>query len=239
MYTDVLNESSLERDDSFEGSRHGSHNSGMTSGTGQWRQSHVLETYQDPTHDAGDGCNDHFTWGSANEPVPSLADAVNGLREALAAAPERREVDFAQGLAKGTWLPEEDRILVAYVANFGPKQWNRLQAKGLLKRNGKSCRLRWVNQLKPGLQVGHWEFRTVRSSATPGRLPSQYSDTRYALRSQRNMHGKGCKRCTETEERLVIQLQVSHRRTPACDWASICLNLKTDGGWERVAEDYG
>ena len=64
-------------------------------------------------------------------------------------------MDFSQGLAKGTWLPEEDRILVAYVANFGPKQWNTLHTKGLLKRNGKSCRLRWVNQLKPGLQVDH------------------------------------------------------------------------------------
>ena len=157
-YTDPLNESSLERDDSFGGSRRGSHDSRLTSGTGQWRQSHVLETYQDPKQNAGDGCNGHFTWGSVNEPLPSLADAVNGLREALAAAPERREMDFAQGLAKGTWLPEEDMILVAYVANFGQKQWNNLQAKGLLKRNGKSCRLRWVNQLRPGLQVGHSEF---------------------------------------------------------------------------------
>lgn len=217
MYTDLLNKSSLERDDSFLGTRHGYHDSGVASSTGRWEQSYVLETYQDPENNAGDGCNGHFTWGGANEPVPSLADAVNGLREALAAAPERREVDFVQGLAKGTWLPEEDRILVAYVANFGPKQWNNLQAKGLLKRNGKSCRLRWVNQLKPGLQVGHLEFWSVLVRYRRCRRRYQQylvdslptSDTGHTLWSQRNMHGKGCKRFTEAEERLVIQLQVS------------------------------
>eukprot|EP00850_Spirogloea_muscicola_P017618 SM000153S01607 [mRNA] locus=s153:269998:271376:+ [translate_table: standard] len=72
-----------------------------------------------------------------------------------------RQVDAA-GIAKGTWLPEEDRILIAYVERHGPKDWNALLNKGLLKRNGKSCRLRWVNQLQPGLQRGHHGKGTKR-----------------------------------------------------------------------------
>ncbi|GJP31405.1 hypothetical protein CLOM_g12042 [Closterium sp. NIES-68] len=56
------------------------------------------------------------------------------------------------GLAKGTWLPEEDRVLMQYVGSYGPRNWGALRARGLLRRSGKSCRLRWVNQLKPGLQ---------------------------------------------------------------------------------------
>eukprot|EP00850_Spirogloea_muscicola_P004614 SM000020S05964 [mRNA] locus=s20:162966:164788:+ [translate_table: standard] len=72
-----------------------------------------------------------------------------------------RQVDAA-GIAKGTWLPEEDRILIAYVERHGPKDWNALLTKGLLKRNGKSCRLRWVNQLQPGLQRGHHGKGTKR-----------------------------------------------------------------------------
>ncbi|CAI5516684.1 unnamed protein product [Closterium sp. Naga37s-1] len=57
-----------------------------------------------------------------------------------------------RGLAKGTWLPEEDGVLMEYVRCHGPRNWGALRARGLLRRSGKSCRLRWVNQLKPGLQ---------------------------------------------------------------------------------------
>eukprot|EP00850_Spirogloea_muscicola_P013817 SM000096S24846 [mRNA] locus=s96:15153:16510:+ [translate_table: standard] len=39
-----------------------------------------------------------------------------------------RQVDAA-GIAKGTWLPEEDRILIAYVERHGPKDWNALLTK--------------------------------------------------------------------------------------------------------------
>ncbi|CAI5992401.1 unnamed protein product [Closterium sp. NIES-65] len=57
-----------------------------------------------------------------------------------------------EGLSKGTWLPEEDRVLMEYVECYGAKNWGNLVTRGLLRRSGKSCRLRWVNQLKPGLQ---------------------------------------------------------------------------------------
>ncbi|CAI5997248.1 unnamed protein product, partial [Closterium sp. NIES-64] len=39
-----------------------------------------------------------------------------------------------------------------YVECYGAKNWGNLVTRGLLRRSGKSCRLRWVNQLKPGLQ---------------------------------------------------------------------------------------
>eukprot|EP00897_Mesotaenium_endlicherianum_P006694 jgi/Mesen1/6052/ME000308S05247 len=89
---------------------------------------------------------------AAGQAPPALAHALRDVLS-LGANPERRPVDLHQGVAKGTWLPEEDKILIAYVAHHGPKDWNKLQTRGLLKRNGKSCRLRWVNQLKPGLQI--------------------------------------------------------------------------------------
>ncbi|CAI5478792.1 unnamed protein product [Closterium sp. Yama58-4] len=47
---------------------------------------------------------------------------------------------------------EEDGVLMEYVRCHGPRNWGALRARGLLRRPGKSCRLRWVNQLKPGLQ---------------------------------------------------------------------------------------
>ncbi|KAK8947472.1 Transcription factor GAMYB [Platanthera zijinensis] len=41
-----------------------------------------------------------------------------------------------------------------YVAKHGPLDWSSIRSKGLLPRTGKSCRLRWVNKLKPGLKTG-------------------------------------------------------------------------------------
>ncbi|XP_020579779.1 transcription factor MYB52-like [Phalaenopsis equestris] len=50
--------------------------------------------------------------------------------------------------ARGHWRPEEDSKLKALVSIYGPQNWN-LIAEKLNGRSGKSCRLRWFNQLDP------------------------------------------------------------------------------------------
>ncbi|KAL1195508.1 Transcription factor MYB56 [Cardamine amara subsp. amara] len=50
--------------------------------------------------------------------------------------------------SRGHWRPTEDAKLKELVAQFGPQNWN-LIAHHLLGRSGKSCRLRWFNQLDP------------------------------------------------------------------------------------------
>ncbi|XP_022743069.1 transcription factor MYB1-like [Durio zibethinus] len=52
---------------------------------------------------------------------------------------------------KGTWSPEEDAILSELVSKFGPRNWS-LIARGIAGRSGKSCRLRWCNQLDPAVK---------------------------------------------------------------------------------------
>nr|XP_011464938.1 PREDICTED: transcription factor MYB44-like isoform X2 [Fragaria vesca subsp. vesca] len=49
---------------------------------------------------------------------------------------------------RGHWRPAEDSKLKQLVAQFGPQNWN-LIAEHLDGRSGKSCRLRWFNQLDP------------------------------------------------------------------------------------------
>lgn len=58
------------------------------------------------------------------------------------------------GWRKGPWTAEEDRLLVAYVNAHGEGRWNNVARLAGLKRNGKSCRLRWVNYLRPDLKRG-------------------------------------------------------------------------------------
>ncbi|KAL1539441.1 transcription factor CSA-like [Salvia divinorum] len=50
--------------------------------------------------------------------------------------------------ARGHWRPAEDTKLKELVALHGPQNWN-LIAEKLEGRSGKSCRLRWFNQLDP------------------------------------------------------------------------------------------
>ncbi|XXG84577.1 hypothetical protein AAC387_Pa10g2069 [Persea americana] len=58
-------------------------------------------------------------------------------------------------LRRGPWTMEEDLILVNYIANHGEGRWNSLARCAGLKRTGKSCRLRWLNYLRPDVVRGN------------------------------------------------------------------------------------
>ncbi|KAI3958401.1 hypothetical protein MKW98_011089 [Papaver atlanticum] len=55
---------------------------------------------------------------------------------------------------KGLWSPEEDQRLRNYVLRHGHGCWSTISIRAGLQRNGKSCRLRWINYLRPGLRRG-------------------------------------------------------------------------------------
>ncbi|KAF3322386.1 Myb-related protein Myb4 [Carex littledalei] len=59
-----------------------------------------------------------------------------------------------QGLKKGPWTPEEDKILVDYIQTHGHGSWRSLPKLAGLSRCGKSCRLRWTNYLRPDIKRG-------------------------------------------------------------------------------------
>ncbi|KAG0448944.1 hypothetical protein HPP92_002091 [Vanilla planifolia] len=60
-------------------------------------------------------------------------------------SPEEGQLRFC---GRGHWRPTEDSKLRELVAIYGPQNWN-LIAEKLEGRSGKSCRLRWFNQLDP------------------------------------------------------------------------------------------
>ncbi|KAI7732328.1 hypothetical protein M8C21_010067 [Ambrosia artemisiifolia] len=57
-------------------------------------------------------------------------------------------------IKKGLWSPEEDEKLFNYINRFGVGSWTSVPLLAGLERCGKSCRLRWVNYLRPGLKRG-------------------------------------------------------------------------------------
>ncbi|KAK8959548.1 Transcription factor MYB44 [Platanthera guangdongensis] len=73
----------------------------------------------------------------------SAKNGLNGENEGA-----EHEVGHSRVCARGHWRPAEDSKLRDLVAQYGPQNWN-LIAQKLHGRSGKSCRLRWFNQLDP------------------------------------------------------------------------------------------
>uniref|UniRef100_A0A0D6R884 Uncharacterized protein n=1 Tax=Araucaria cunninghamii TaxID=56994 RepID=A0A0D6R884_ARACU len=59
------------------------------------------------------------------------------------------------GLNRGAWTAEEDLILSEFIRIHGDGGWRNLPRRAGLKRCGKSCRLRWLNYLRPDIKRGN------------------------------------------------------------------------------------
>ncbi|VFQ65882.1 unnamed protein product [Cuscuta campestris] len=57
---------------------------------------------------------------------------------------------------KGAWTKEEDERLTSYIKAHGEGCWRSLPKAAGLLRCGKSCRLRWINYLRPDLKRGNF-----------------------------------------------------------------------------------
>ncbi|RWR95905.1 putative GHMYB10 [Cinnamomum micranthum f. kanehirae] len=90
-----------------------------------------------------------------------------------------------EGLNRGAWTAAEDKILSDYIKMHGEGKWRSLPKRAGLKRCGKSCRLRWLNYLRPDIKRGnisHEEEELIirlhkllgnRWSLIAGRLPGR------------------------------------------------------------------
>ncbi|GLJ39216.1 hypothetical protein SUGI_0800020 [Cryptomeria japonica] len=63
-----------------------------------------------------------------------------------------------QAIKRGFWSPEEDRKLTRYIGVHGHGCWSTLPDRAGLQRCGKSCRLRWMNYLRPGIKRGNFSM---------------------------------------------------------------------------------
>ncbi|XP_072976618.1 transcription factor MYB61-like [Typha angustifolia] len=66
----------------------------------------------------------------------------------------RHSCCYKQKLRKGLWSPEEDEKLAEYITKYGHGCWSSVPKQAGLQRCGKSCRLRWINYLRPNLKRG-------------------------------------------------------------------------------------
>ncbi|CAB4304133.1 unnamed protein product [Prunus armeniaca] len=62
-----------------------------------------------------------------------------------------------EGTNKGAWSKQEDQKLIDYIKAHGEGCWRSLPKAAGLHRCGKSCRLRWINYLRPDIKRGNFE----------------------------------------------------------------------------------
>ncbi|KAI4380290.1 hypothetical protein MLD38_006496 [Melastoma candidum] len=67
----------------------------------------------------------------------------------------RRPCCEKEGLNRGAWTALEDKILSDYILAHGQGRWRSIPRESGLTRCGKSCRLRWLNYLRPGIKRGN------------------------------------------------------------------------------------
>ncbi|XP_050378322.1 transcription factor MYB75-like [Argentina anserina] len=89
---------------------------------------------------------------------------------------------------KGSWTKEEDHLLRNYIEKYGEGRWHKVPLLAGLNRCRKSCRMRWLNYLKPTIKRGDFADDEVdlmirlrkllgnRWSLIAGRLPGRTSN---------------------------------------------------------------
>ncbi|XP_060964367.1 transcription factor WER [Cannabis sativa] len=69
--------------------------------------------------------------------------------------PIEEENNFNFKFNRGAWTAEEDQKLAEVISHHGAQKWKTVAAIAGLNRCGKSCRMRWLNYLRPNIKRGN------------------------------------------------------------------------------------
>nr|BAP47698.1 transcription factor MYB2a [Gynura bicolor] len=129
-------------------------------------------------------------------------------------------------LRKGAWTIKEDMLLKNCIEKFGEGKWHLVPLKAGLNRCRKSCRLRWLNYLRPNIKRGDFGEDEVdlmlrlhkllgnRWSLIAGRIPGRtandvknYWNTHLRSRSKKQQKEEETKECEQTTTVTIIKPQ--------------------------------
>ncbi|OMO60420.1 hypothetical protein CCACVL1_24154 [Corchorus capsularis] len=132
-----------------------------------------------------------------------------------------------EGLNRGAWTAIEDQILIDYINLHGEGKWRTLPKAAGLKRCGKSCRLRWLNYLRPDIKRGNitldeedliirlhnllgnrWSLIAGR---LPGRTDNEIKNYWHSVLSKRLLSSSQVKEANRNDDKInVIDAKLEH-----------------------------
>ncbi|PIA37810.1 hypothetical protein AQUCO_03000385v1 [Aquilegia coerulea] len=148
------------------------------------------------------------------------------------------------GLKRGPWTPAEDKRLISYVEKNGHANWRALPTQAGLLRCGKSCRLRWINYLRPDIKRGNFsqeeEETIIRlheslgnkwskiASHLPGRTDNEIKNV-WNTHLKKRVAPKGPKVCeNETKEPSISSTSSDSSSSSANSSISYCRSNTAD-----------
>ncbi|CAM0879750.1 unnamed protein product [Alopecurus aequalis] len=130
---------------------------------------------------------------------------------------------------KGLWSPEEDERLYSRITRHGVSTWSSVAQLAGLRRSGKSCRLRWMNYLRPDLKkepISKREEETIislqkslgnRWSVIAGKMPGRtdneiknYWNSRIRKRQQNTSAAAGCAKQEQSDPAAPEAFELAH-----------------------------
>ncbi|XP_068314768.1 MYB-like transcription factor EOBII [Pyrus communis] len=138
---------------------------------------------------------------------------------------------------KGLWSPEEDLMLRSYILKNGHGCWSTVPINTGLQRNGKSCRLRWINYLRPGLKRGTFSKQEEETILTlhrmfgnkwsqiaqhlPGRTDNEiknywHSYLKKKVAKAEEMEGQTKSQYTSTSSSEILECSLSPQKPTTC-----------------------
>ncbi|GJT44921.1 transcription factor WER-like protein [Tanacetum coccineum] len=128
-------------------------------------------------------------------------------------------------LKKGPWSHEEDELLKSYISKYGIWNWCHMPKFAGLSRSGKSCRLRWMNYLKPNVKRGNFsqeeEEIIIQShsllgnkwaaiaSKLPGRSDNEIKNYWHTHLKKRTTHNLACQTNDKNEINGSVTSEIS------------------------------
>ncbi|KAL6555270.1 hypothetical protein OROGR_006528 [Orobanche gracilis] len=153
-----------------------------------------------------------------------------------------RKLGHTKLCARGHWRLHEDAKLRELVAHFGPQNWN-LIAEKLQGRSGKSCRLRWYNQLDPRINRRAFSEEederllaarelygnkwAMISRLFPGRTDNAVKNHYHVIMARRHRETNSSYRRSSRNPYYSFSLQQGFSGTAATDVGNACSGIST------------